>query len=33
MKSSPSSEPSGGFTAHPDGFEAELMDTPHHQKS
>jgi len=25
--------PSGGFTAHPDGFEAEDMDKPHHQKS
>ena len=25
--------PSGGFTAHPDGFEAEFMDRPHHQKS
>nr|WP_282594660.1 transposase [Halomarina salina] len=24
---------SGGFTAHPDGFEAEFMDKPHHQKS
>ncbi len=21
--------PSGGFTAHPDGFEAEFMDKPH----
>ena len=25
--------PSGGFTAHPDGFEAEDTDKPHHQKS
>ena len=23
---------SGGFTAHPDGFEAEFTDKPHHQK-
>ena len=25
--------PSDGFTAHPDGFEAEFTDKPHHQKS
>ena len=25
--------PSGGFTAHPDGFEVEDTDKPHHQKS
>jgi len=25
--------PSGGFTAHPEGFYAEFMDKPHHQKS
>jgi len=24
---------SGGFTAHPKGFEAEFIDKPHHQKS
>jgi putative transposase len=22
-------KPSGGFTAYPDGFEAEFMDKPH----
>jgi len=25
--------PSGGFTAHPEGFDTESMDKPHHQKS
>jgi IS605 OrfB family transposase len=25
--------PSGGFTAHPDGFEAEFMDKPHPQRA
>ncbi len=25
--------PSGGFTVHSEGFEAEFMDKPHHQKS
>lgn len=25
--------PSGGFTAHPEGFEAEFMDKPHYQRS
>ena len=25
--------PSGGFTAHPDGFEAESMDKPHPQRA